>query len=343
MKNKPISTAEEVAVSKSKALQNTERPIIRRERMPAVQSEPRVYSREGIRFVRAEWLVVLLPICLWSLLRFGAYALVIELVAIVACMGTDIAVKIIRSFKDKSPVYGWDLTPAVIGVLIAFLLPSDLPVWIAVLAALIAAGVGGLFGSMSRSPLCLPALAVIAVRMIFSSYTDIPLLIDSENGRTIADMLAAGEQPSAGIADLLLGRTDSMIGEGAVLLILLAAGYLVYRKQISWHIPIAWIVGGALAAYLTAPETMPFYVYMGAQLFTGGFMLVGCLILPHRTTAPVTPRAGLVIGAIGGALTILLRGWLGVDGALLAALLCSLPARPLDRLLAPVPFGGRKK
>lgn len=309
---------------------------------PLMLSEPLLRSPEGVRFLRAEWLIALLPLCLWSYFLFGIYAIAAELLSVVCCMGGDLLIRFLRRRKDRT-VARWEMTPIVTGLFIAFLLPPDAPLWVFGLAALLAACVGQLFGSMSACPISLPLLTVCLMRMLFPTATAMALRFDSENGRTVADLLRAGEKPNAEIVDLLLGRTDAMIGEVASLLILLAAAYLIIRKQISWHLPLAWLIGGALVAYMTAPETMSVYYYTGAQLLTGGFILVGCLIAPSRTTAPVTMRAGLIVGFAGGALTILFRDWLGVDGAVLAGLLVSLPARSLDRLLAPLPFGGRKK
>lgn len=305
-------------------------------------TEPRLHSSEGGSSLRAEWLIALLPVCLWSYFLYGGRALVTELVAMIACTLFDRLFCLLLT-KKIDALKRFDLTPAVIGLFIAFLLPSDCPFWLTALTALLAAGLGALFGSMSTCPCSIPALVVVIVRMLLPSLTDLTFVVDSEGGYTVQQLLAAGEKPNAELLDLLLGRTDGMIGEIASLLILLAAAYLIIRKQLSWHLPIAWLLGGALTAYLTAPETMSVFFYTGAQLLTGGFLLVGCLIAPFRTTAPITPRAGLLLGLVGGALTILFRNRLGVDGALLAALLISLPARPLDRLLAPIPFGGRRK
>lgn len=305
-------------------------------------SEPCLRSGESTRYVFAEWLIALIPICLWSFFLFGGYVLLPILLSVACCMGGDMLVRYWRRKKDAL-IARYELTPVLIGLFIAFLLPSDAPIWLTVLTALIATAAGALFGSMSACPICLPALTLCIVRAIFPTLTDIELRLNKEDGRQIADLLAAGEKPESEIVDLLLGRNDGMVGEIATLLILLAAAYLIFRKHISWHFPLAWIVGGALTAYLTAPETMSAYYYAGAQLFTGGFMLVGCLIAAHRSTAPITAKAGLLLGLIGGVLTILFRKWLGVDGALLAALIVSLPARPLDRWLAPMPFGGRKR
>lgn len=305
-------------------------------------AEPRLRSGEAVGFVRAEWLIALLPICMWSYFLFGGYALAAEALSMAVCLLTDFVIRLIRRRKDPL-LAPFDLTPAVVGLTVAFLLPSDCPLWLYSLAALLAALIGGAFGAMSNSPICLPAAAVIVVRAIFPSRTDPVLVLDSEEGRTVAELLAEGQKPTASIVDLLLGRTDGMIGEIASLFILLAAAYLIYRKHIGWQVPLAWLAGGALTAYLTAPDTMSVYYYTGAQLLTGGFLLVGCLIVSNRITAPITPSAGLVVGALGGILTILFRQTLNVDGALLAALIVSLIARPLDRLLAPIPFGGRRK
>lgn len=307
-------------------------------------SEPYLHGGEGIRSLRAEWLVALLPICIWSIFVFGWGTLARELTAILCAVATDLLLHLwMRKRKNDSTIASFDLTTAVIALLAAFLLPYDCPIWLVGLTALLTAGVGALFGGMSACPLCLPALVIILVRTVFPALTDTALRFDSEGGRTVADLLAVGEKPSATIEDLLFGRIDGMIGEIGALLILLAAGYLIVRNQIGWHLPLAWLVGGALTAYLTAPETMSVYYYVIAQLCTGGFLLVGCLIAPNRMTSPTTPRAAMAVGLLGGVLTILFRKWLGVDGALLAALICSLPARPLDRLLAPFPFGGRIK
>lgn len=305
-------------------------------------SEPRLRNGETIGYVRIEWLVALLPICMWSFFLFGSYVLAAEALSIAVCLIADIIIRLIRRRSDPL-LAPFDLTPAIVGVTVAFLLPSDCPLWLYSLAALLAALIGGAFGAMSRSPICLPAAAVIIVRALFPSYTDPVLVFDSEGGQTVAQMLSKGEKTSASIIDLLLGRTDGMIGETASLFILLATAYLIYRKHIDWQVVLAWLAGGALTAFLTAPDTMSVYYYTGAQLLTGGFLLVGCLIASNRIWAPITPRAGLVVGALGGIFTILFRQSMNIDGALLAALIVCLPARPLDRLLAPVPFGGRKK
>ena len=149
--------------------------------------------------------------------------------------------------------------------------------------------------------------------------------------------------PSLSVTDLLLGRMDGNLGEVASLLLLLGAAYLLVRRRIGWQIPLAGVVAAALTAYVTAPDTMSVYYYMGAQLLSGSFLLVLLFVASDRAAASMTGRAGLFLGAIFGVLVILIRKYVGLDGSLPAALICSLLARPLDGLLAPLPFGGRRK
>ena len=133
------------------------------------------------------------------------------------------------------------------------------------------------------------------------------------------------------------------MGEIASLLLILGGGYLIFRRHISWQIPVAGLVGAALTAYLMAPDTVSVYYYTGAHLLNGGFLLVLLYIVSDRASAPMHGRAGLLYGAIFGALTMYLRHTTNGDCSLIAALIVSVLARPMDFLLAPVPFGGRRR
>ena len=168
------------------------------------------------------------------------------------------------------------------------------------------------------------------------------MLINSENGVTLAELLRSGDKPMLSITDMLLGRMDGNMGEIASLLLILGGVYLFVRGQIGWQIPVAATVAAGLFAYVTAPDTMSVFYYMGAQLFSGAFVLVLLFIASDRASCPMTGRAGLVYGALYGLLVIFIRQYTQLDGSLPAALICSALARPLDHWLAPLPFGGRR-
>lgn len=310
--------------------------------MNRLPSEPRYHSGESAALLTLERLLALVPAVLWAVLLFGGDALLRILLSTFTVLCLDLAGGLLQNRLLKRGFARLRLRGAVVGLLIALLSPADLPVLLLLAADLLAVLLLQIFRSESNLPVSLTALCG-GFLLLFAEARRYPLLIDSEGGVTLAERLAAGDMPSLALEDMLLGRMDGNMGEMASLLLLLGGAYLIYRQQIGWRIPLAGIVCAALTAYITAPDTMSVYYYAGAQLLSGGFLLVLLFIMSDRVSAPITSRAELVCGALFGVLTILLRNETGLDGSIPAALICSLLARPLDRLLAPLPFGGHRR
>lgn len=305
-------------------------------------SEPCLHCGDNPAILSLERLIALTPAVVWAVLLFGKDALLRILLSTLAVLVLDAAGCILQNHFGRGGFPRLRLRGAAVGLLIALLSPSDLPLLLLIAADLYAVVMLQVFRSESNLPISLVALTGCLL-LLFPTARSFPLLIDSESGVTLAEMLRAGDMPSLSITDMLLGRMDGNMGEIASLLLLLGGLYLLLRRQISWQIPLAGMVAAALTAYVTAPDTMSVFYYMGAHLFSGTFLLVLLFIVADRTSAPITGRAGLVCGAIFGVLTILLRTYTGLDGSLIAALICSFLARPLDQILAPLPFGGRRK
>ena len=83
--------------------------------------------------------------------------------------------------------------------------------------------------------------------------------------------------------------------------------------------------------------------FIGAELLSGGFLLVLFFDLSDRMSAPIYGKAGLFYGLLYGMLTMYIRHKTNLDGSLIAALILSVVARPLDYFMAPLPFGGRRR
>ncbi|MBQ7354156.1 MAG: RnfABCDGE type electron transport complex subunit D [Clostridia bacterium] len=309
--------------------------------MNRLPSEPRLHLGDHPHLLSLEQLLAAVPVILWATLLFGGGALLRILLSALFVLLLDIAGGVLQNRLLHRNFPKLRLRGAVVGLVIALLSPSDLPIWLLLMADLPAVAILQIFRSESHFPVSLTALCGCFL-LLFEEARRYPLLIDSENGVTLAERLGSGDMPSLSIEDMLLGRMDGNMGEIASLLLLLGGVYLLYRRQIGWRIPLAGIVAAALTAYITAPDTMSVYYYAGAQLLSGSFLLVLIFITADRTAAPITARAELVCGALFGLLTILLRNQTGLDGSLPAALICSLLSRPLDRMLAPLPFGGRR-
>ncbi len=305
-------------------------------------SEPKLRANEPALLADLERLLSLIPVIIWAALFFKGGALLRILLSTVVVFALDTVGGYLQTRYLKRNFPRFRLRAALLGLLPALFAPSDLPIWILLIADLLTVLGLQIFGAESNLPISLPA-AVGCILLLFPAFLEYPLILNSEEGARLADLLRAGDKPTLSVSDMLLGRMDGNMGEIASLLLILGGAYLLSRKQMDWRIPVAAVVGAGVVAYFTAPDTMSVYYYMGAQIFSGGFMLALLYIVSDRASAPLTARAGLLYGALYGVLTILLRQYTDFDGALPAALSVSLLARPIDHLLAPLPFGGRRR
>lgn len=310
--------------------------------MNVLPMEPGLHGYDNPRSYHLEVLVSLVPVAVWATVLFGWQSLLRILLStgtvfLLDCLGRYLQKRLFkRPFADA-----FSLRAAVVGLLIVLPMPSNLPIWMLLLADLLAALLLGLIRCEAYLPISLPAL-VGSCLLLFPAARQYPLVIDSEQGKTLLTLLRSGEKPALTVTDMLLGRMDGGMGEVASLLLLLGGGYLLLRRSVQWQIPLAGLAGAAITAYVMAPDTMSVYYFMGAHLFSGSFLLVLIYFAADRTSAPISAKAGLVYGALYGVLTILFRMQFGIDGALPAILLTSVFSYPLDRFLTPIPFGGRR-
>ena len=303
--------------------------------------EPRLHGYDNPSSHHLEVLVTLVPLTIWATLHFGGQALLRILLSAALVMGLDIAGRVVQRKLLHRPIKRlFSLRAAVLGMLIALPMPSTLPIWVLILGDLAAVAVLHLVGAETYLPISLPALIGSAMLLIPAARR-YPLLVDSEDGETLLSLLKRGDMPELSINDMLLGKMDGNMGDVASLLIIVAAVYLIWRGYIHWQIPLAGIFSAEVVAYLMAFDTMSVYYFVGAHLFSGSFLLVLIYFAADRTSAPMSPKAGLIYGAMFGALTVLLRMNHGIDGALPAMLLTSAFSYLLDRYLTPLPFGGR--
>ena len=307
----------------------------------SVYPRPLLHSENRAALYSFERLIALIPAVVWAILLFGYAAILRLALSTLVVLAADNLGCFLQNRYLHTAFAPFRLRGAVLGLLLAMLSPSTLPVWMLLLGDAAMVLVLQLFCSETHFPVSLPAAAGCLL-LLFPAFQSYPLLINSEDGATLAELLRAGDKPTLGVTDMLLGRMDGNMGEIASLLILLGGAYLCVRRQMGWQIPVSAIASAGILAYLTAPDTMSVFYYMGAQLFSGGFLLVLVFIVSDRASAPMSHRAGLLYGALYGVLVILIRSYTDLDGSLPAALICSPAARLLDQWMAPLPFGGRR-
>lgn len=119
--------------------------------------------------------------------------------------------------------------------------------------------------------------------------------------------------------------------------------FLIWRRVISWHIPVAMLGALILIAavfYILDPQSHPFPAF---HVFSGGAMLGAFFIATDPVTACTTKKGQLIYGAAIGALVFIIRTWGGYpDAVAFAVLLMNMAAPTIDYYTQPRVFGEQK-
>ncbi len=264
--------------------------------------------------------LALLPALLASLWFFGAGAAVVILTSVVACILFEWAITKFILGRERTTIF--DGSALLTGILLGFNLPSNLPVWIIILGALVAIGVGKLtFGGLGCNPFN-PALVgrVFLLISFPAQMTTWPVLhaslVDAETAATplsvmkqaitTGDASVLSQLPS--IKEMFLGMTGGSLGEVSALLLLLGCLFMIWKKIITWHIPVS-ILGTVAVLSLVCHVCDPVYAPVPQVLCSGGLMLGACFMATDYVTSPMTHRGQIIYGISIGVLTIVIRNW----------------------------------
>ena len=296
----------------------------------------------------------MIPALFWSVFVFGLDALWITLIAVAACLAFEYVIQ--KYLLKVSPSIN-DGSALITGILLAFNVPANLPWWIMIIGALIAVGVGKLsFGGIG-SNVFNPAL-VGRVFMLISfpvhmtswpvtSNTEVDALTTATPLGIIKEGLTAGtpvseltsELPSS--VGMLLGNMSGSLGEVSALLLILGGLYMLYKKVITWHIPVSIIATVAAVAaifWIIDPQSYVSPIY---HVLTGGLMLGAIFMATDMVTSPMTTRGQLIFGAGIGIITISIRLFGAYPEGISFAILIMNAFTPLiNNYVKPKRFGG---
>lgn len=267
-------------------------------------------------------LIALIPALLFSFYSFGIGALIVTAVSVAACVFFEWAITKYILGRKRSTIA--DGSAIVTGVLLAFNVPSNLPIWIILIGALVAIGIGKMtFGGLGCNPFN-PALAGRIFLLIsfpvqmtswpvahqWMSYTDATTAATPLSFMKAAlhgDTSALEKIPSS--IDLFIGNNPGCIGEISAIALLLGLAYMLWRRIITWHIPVS-ILGTVLVfsgiMYLVNPLM---YASPIQQLLSGGLMLGAIFMATDYVTSPMTHKGQIIYGIAIGFLTVVIRLW----------------------------------
>jgi len=288
-----------------------------------ISPSPHVYEDTTVKRLMLDVVIAMLPVLAMSIYFFGMGAIIVTLTAVVSCLAFEWLIQKYMLKKEPSITDGSAL---VTGILLAFNVPTNLPIWIIIVGSLVAIGVGKMsFGGLGNNPFN-PALVGRVFLLIsfpvqmtswpvptgFSnSYTDAvtgatPLGVMKE-GIGIGESVSAIMDKIPSHMELFYGHMGGSMGEIAAVALLLGFVYLLIRKVITWHIPISII--GTIAIFtgilwFVNPESNADPLF---HLLTGGVLLGAIFMATDYVTSPMSVKGMWIYGIGIGLITVLIR------------------------------------
>ena len=306
------------------------------ENLPVLGPAPHIHSGETTGKIMWSVVVSLLPACSGSILFFGWYALKVILTTVCSCVLSEAISQLLfrRAIKIK------DGSAVVTGLLLAFVLPPRVPLWMAGLGGFLAIFlVKELFGGLGYN-IFNPALSARAILLasfpveMTRFFQPFQYNVDAVSCATPLGMIKenlSGTFPS--LRDMFLGLRPGCLGETSPFLLLLGAWFLFARGIITWHIPLAFLGTVGLLSLI-------FHQNVLFQLMSGGLILGAFFMATDYVTSPLTNRGKLIFGLGCGLITVLIRMRGGYpEGVCYAILFMNMLVPMIDRVSLPAPYG----
>ena len=312
-----------------------------------VTYQPQVRADADTRAIMRQVLIALIPAIGVGIWRFGIYTFWVILVSGCSAVLFEWGYRIIM--KKSNTIR--DLSALVTGILLALVLPPNVPLWLPVIGAFFAiVVVKQLYGGIGKN-FVNPALAARA--FLLASYptmiSQFPLprttgLDGITSATPLTVLYQGGSMEAYTLKALITGNIPGCTGEISALAIMLGGIYLICRGIISWRIPVAYIGTVALLSFIMGFENTPRLEWTIYNILSGGLMLGAFFMATDYVTSPVTPGAMLCFGCGCGLLTVLIHYYGGYpEGISYAILMMNLVVWPLDKLFHRTPFGDIKK
>lgn len=318
---------------------------------------PHVHGGDSVEKNMYGVCIALLPALLASFYFFGLGAVIVEATSVLACVFFEWAITKFLFKREQTTIC--DGSAVLTGLLLGFNLPSNLPIWIIVLGALFAIGVGKMsFGGLGANPFN-PALVgrVFLLISFPQQMTTWPIAgqltsyVDAETGATpLSIMQQAIANKDASLLnelprsiDMLIGQTGGSLGEVSALCLLIGCVYMLCRKIITWHIPVS-ILGTVFVLSLLLHVADPIYAAPQYVLASGGLMLGACFMATDYVTSPMSHKGQILYGVCIGVLTLVIRNWGAYpEGMSFAILIMNVFTPLINTYCKPKRFGEAKK
>lgn len=291
-----------------------------------VSLSPHVHGNDSVERNMYGVIIALIPALLVSFFYFGLGSAIVCATSVAACVVFEWAIN--KYILGGSRTTVCDGSAILTGLLLGFNLPSNLPVWIVIIGALVAIGVGKMtFGGLGCNVFnpalvgrCFLLVSFPAQMTSWPVSGQLTSYLDAQTGATpLAIMKTAIKTGDASLLNqmpdslhLLLGHNAmggaGTIGEVCALALLLGLAYMLWKKIITWHIPVSIIATVFVLSGLLHVAN-PVYAEPFTVVFSGGLMLGAIFMATDYVTSPMCSRGQLIYGVAIGVLTVVIRNW----------------------------------
>lgn len=327
-----------------------------------VSGSPHIHGDASVKKIMYTVVYAMVPAMLVSVYFFGLDALRVLVISSLACLFFE---WLIQKYLIKGPVSINDGSALVTGVLLAFNVPTNLPVWILIIGAFVSIGMAKMsFGGLGKNPFNPALVGRIFLLISFpvqmttwpaprALFGNLPAYPDALSGSTPLGYLKEGLKTSTvpelfetmpGMLMDFIGYIGGSLGEVSAAALLIGAAYMFYKRVITWEIPTAYIGSVVIFSgilWLVNPDA---YANPLFHLLTGGLILGAFYMATDMVSSPISSRAQIIFGIGCGVITILIRIWGAYpEGVSFAIVIMNAFTPLLNKGFKPKRFGERLK
>lgn len=291
-----------------------------------VSLSPHAHGTDSVERNMYGVIIALIPALLVSFFYFGVGSAIVCATSVIACVLFEWVINKFILQNNQTTIC--DGSAVITGLLLGFNLPSNLPIWIILIGSLVAIGVGKMtFGGLGCN-LFNPALVgrcflLVSFPAQMTSWPKVGQLtsyLDAETGATpLSIMKTAIKTGDSSLLDnlpnsfhMLLGNDIAggagTIGEVCALALLIGLFYMLWKKIITWHIPVSIILTVFIFSSIMH-ICNPVYASPITEILSGGLMLGAIFMATDYVTSPMCAKGQIIYGIGIGFLTVVIRNW----------------------------------
>lgn len=300
-----------------------------------ISSSPHITSSENTSGIMLDVIFALLPATVCGIYFFGFHALLIIAVSVASAVVSEYIW--CRAIKKEPSLR--DLSAIVTGLLLALNLPPTLPLWMAAVGSAVAIIVvkqmfGGIGHNFANPAITARIVLMVSFPTAMTTFVDPFAAVDTVSTAT---PLSGSQEVATDIAGLFFGNYPGCIGETSAILLLAGGAYLVLRRVVTPHIPLAFMASAAVLALILGDDPI-------RTLLSGGLMIGAIFMATDYVTSPPN-RLGKIIFGIGcGLITVIIRHFGNLpEGVSFSILIMNILTPHITRLTTPKPFGMEAK